>query len=194
MNDLVPLLERTYETTAAVLAASPADALDAPSPCEGWTVRVVANHVVVGMDIFARALEGRFDPAEVRADAPDPDHLGSDPAQAYREAAARCLAAFGAPGALDREVDFVFGPTPGREIANISLQESLIHGWDIAQGVGLPYEPDPAAVEAVAAFNDRDPGDDVRRQGMFEPPQPTAPDASPFEALLAWLGRRPSAH
>jgi uncharacterized protein (TIGR03086 family) len=186
----VPLLERTYAGTAQAIDAAYPAALDAPSPCDEWTVREVANHVVGSLDVFARTVEGRFDPAEIEAGLPEPDYLGDDPVAAYRDAAARCLEAFGRPGVLDREFDFVSGPTPGRVIATISVQESLIHGWDIAQGAGVAYEPDPAAVEAVAAFNSGLAADDVQRQGMFGPPQPTPVGASDFEALLGHLGRR----
>jgi uncharacterized protein (TIGR03086 family) len=186
----VPLLERTYAATADAIAAAQPTALDRPSPCDDWTVREVANHVVGGLDAFARTVEGRFDPAEARADVPDPDYIGDDPVTAYRAAAARCLVGFARPGVLDREYDFVFGPTPGRVIATISVQESLIHGWDIAQGAELAYEPDPSAVEVVAAFNAGFAEDDVRRRGMFAPPLSPPPDASDFEALLGRLGRR----
>jgi uncharacterized protein (TIGR03086 family) len=192
MSEMVRSLERTFATTAGAIAAAQPAALEAATPCDGWTVRDVANHVVGSLHIFARTVEGRFDPAEVRSDAPDPDHLGDDPAAAYRDAAARCLASFDRPGVLDREYDFVSGPTPGSVIATIALQESLIHGWDIAQGAGVGYEPDPEAVEVVAAFNVEQPDDDVRRRGMFGPPQPMPPGASDFEVLLGRLGRRPS--
>jgi len=185
-DDMVGLLDRVYADTAEVIDAA-GSALDAPTPCEGWSVRDVANHVVGGLIVFVGTLEGeavRPDP-----DAPDPDYLGSDPAGAYRGAADRCLAGFGRSGALDRVYDFVFGPTPGLVIANISLQESLVHGWDIARGAGLAYTPGAGAVAAVAEFNaDRD-GDDIRREGMFGPEQPVPSGVSPFEALLGRLGR-----
>jgi hypothetical protein len=83
----------------------------------------------------------------------------------------------------------VFGPTPGLTIANISLQESLIHGWDMARGAGLAYAPDPEAVGAVARFNAEREGGNIRREGMFGPEQPVPSGAGPFEVLLGRLGR-----
>jgi uncharacterized protein (TIGR03086 family) len=189
-DDVLGPLAGTYATTGDVLAAIPTPALDAPSPCEGWTVRVVANHVVAGLDFFARTLEGRV-VEQPDPDAPDPDHLGADPAGAYRRMADRCLAAFRGDGALDQEYPFPFGPTTGEVIANISLQESLVHGWDIARGAGLAYSPDPLGVDAVARFNAFADGSEIRRQGMFGPARPAPPDADPFATLLARLGRRP---
>lgn len=186
--DLVAQLERAFAATGDVFAAIPPTKLDAPSPCEGWTVRVVANHVVGGMGFFARAVEGLpFEPPD--ADAPDPDYLGDDPSAAHLAAADRCLAAFRRPGALDREYAFAFGPATGETIANISLQESLIHGWDLAQGTGVAYTPDPAVVDSVARFNAGADDSDIGRKGMFGPARPAPPDADAFAALLARLGR-----
>lgn len=186
--DLVVQLERAYAATGDVIAAIPHTKLDLPSPCEGWTVRVVANHVVGGMGFFARAVEGLpFEAPD--ADAPDPDYLGADPSAAYRAAADRCLAAFRRPGALGGEYAFVAGPTTGEVIANISLQESLIHGWDLAQGAGVAYTPDPAVVDSVARFNADADDSDIGREGMFGPAQPVPADADAFTALLARLGR-----
>lgn len=189
-DDILVPLASVYATTGDLIAAIPTSSLDAPSPCEGWTVRVVANHVVAGLDFFARTVEGRV-VEQPDPDAPDPDHLGADPAGAYRASAERCLTAFRGDGALDREYAFPFGPTTGEAIANISLQESLVHGWDLAQGAGLAYSPDPAGVDAVARFNAAADGSEIRREGMFGPAQPAPPDADAFAALLAHLGRRP---
>lgn len=180
MNDFLRLLERGYDATAAVLDAIPAEALAAPSPCTEWTVREVANHLVGALHVFAAAVDSA--PADL-----DGDNLGDDPAQAYRAAARRCLAAFARPGALDQEHPFPFGPTTGTMIANISLSESLVHGWDLARGAGVPYAPDPAVVDAVAALSDPD---EPKPEGMFGEPVPTPPDASTFTVLLGQLGRR----
>jgi uncharacterized protein (TIGR03086 family) len=185
-EDIVGMLDRVYADTAAVIMQAES-ALDAPTPCEGWSVRDVANHVVGGLVFFAGTLER--DAVRPDPDAPDPDYLGGDPAGAYSAVAQRCLVAFGGPGALDEIYDFVFGPTSGLTIANISLQESLIHGWDMARGAGLAYAPDPEAVGAVARFNAEREGGSIRREGMFGPEQPVPSGAGPFEVLLGRLGR-----
>ncbi|RZS32215.1 uncharacterized protein (TIGR03086 family) [Herbihabitans rhizosphaerae] len=178
----VDLLERAYAGTAKVLAIAPLGALAAPSPCDGWTVADVANHLVSALDVFARVAEGQ----EVDFDAEERDHLGDDPAGAFDTAAARCLAAFGRPGVLTTEFAFPFGPTPGLVIATISMQEALVHGWDIATGAEIGYEPDADVIAAVAEFN-ADSG--AGMDGMFDPAVPVSAGASPFTALLAKLGR-----
>ncbi|PXY21177.1 TIGR03086 family metal-binding protein [Prauserella muralis] len=182
---MTELLERAYLTTGATLRAIDAHRLAAPSPCTGWTVGEVAGHLADAHDIFARVLEGDD------VDFADPGGAhDADPAVAYGERTERCLAALAAPGVLERVFPFAFGPAPGALIAQISLSETLIHGWDVARGAGVGYEPDPAVVEAVADFQSQSSGDDPAREGMFAPPVPAPDDASPLVRLLAHLGRR----
>ena len=166
------LLAPCYRATGEVLAAIPADRWDAPSPCTEWTVREVADHLVDALDYFATAVSG------VPADRP------ADLLDAYRDVTRRCLAAFARPEALAAEHPFPNGTEPGWVIANISLSESLVHGWDLATGAGLPYEPSPDAVAAVNAFSTGAPAPD-----MFADPVPVPAGSSPFAALLGKLGR-----
>lgn len=190
-TNLVELLERGYDGCTAALAAVPADRLDAASPCAGWSVRDVANHLVGAHLLFARIVEGEeLDAAEFSGGS-DADHLGSDPGGAYGAVAKRCLAAFRRPGALEETFPFAFGPAPGFVIANISLSESLVHGWDIARGAGVPYVPDDDAAAAVREFQSQGTEEDRTADGMFGPALPAPTGASAFEALLAFLGRTP---
>jgi len=174
---VLDLLERTYRTTEKVLADIPADRWTAPSPCAEWIVRDVAGHLVWAMDTFARSVAG--EPIL------DSYELGDDPVADYRAVADRCLAAFADPAVLAAEHPFPPGPTPGSVIATISLSESLVHGWDLAKGAGLPYEPDPDAVVLLRASQD----DAPPPAGMYAPPVPVPAGASPFVVLLAYAGR-----
>ncbi|MFI7676265.1 TIGR03086 family metal-binding protein [Actinophytocola sp. NPDC049390] len=164
------MLAKAYDPTAAVLA----EATDwtAPTPCEGWTVRDVASHLVDGMCFFAAAVDG----------GPDA-YQGEDFAHAYRAAADRCLAVYEDPAVLAASHPFPFGPTPGSVIAGISVSESLAHGWDMARGAGVRYTPVLEVVERVLASVGPPPA-----EGMFAPPVEPASD-DPMTVLLAKLGR-----
>ncbi|HEY0449503.1 TIGR03086 family metal-binding protein [Actinophytocola sp.] len=168
----VAVLERGYAATADVLAAIPAGRWDAPSPCAGWTVRDVAEHLVDSLDFFAGTVSGAQDSGR------------TDLLAGFRDATGRCLAAFARPEVLAAEHPFPGGVLPGWVIAHISLSESLVHGWDLATGAGLPYAPDAGVVAAVAALSDGPAPD-----GAFADPVPVPVGASPFEALLGKLGR-----
>jgi uncharacterized protein (TIGR03086 family) len=164
------VLAKAYDPAAAVLAA--VTDWTAPSPCAGWTVRDVANHLVDVMCTFAAAVDGG--PGE---------YEGDDPVGAYRVAADRCLAVFEDPAVLAASHPFPFGPTPGSVIARISVSESLVHGWDLARGAGLPYEPAPEVVDEVLATFGPPPV-----EGVFAPPVPPS-SGDPLVVLLARTGR-----
>jgi uncharacterized protein (TIGR03086 family) len=189
--DVTLLLNRSYRDVAALLAAIDDPGWAAASPCTGWTVRRVGNHLVASLTLLARIAEGEavgmaeFD-GEAMARA---DHLGTDPVAAFTTAAERSAAAFTLPGTLDRLFPFPPGPTPGSDLACLSLLESLVHGWDIAQGAAAPYRPDGAVVAAAHEFASRSIGDEQRRAGLFGAPCPTDAGADAFTALLGHLGR-----
>ncbi|HEV2779665.1 MAG TPA: TIGR03086 family metal-binding protein [Actinophytocola sp.] len=189
---VVDLLERSLSDTADLVGTIDAAGWAAPSRCAGWTVRQTGNHLVGGLTLLARIVEGdAVDPSELDAQRmADTDHLGADPAAAVRGIAKRILAAFGNPETLERRFPLPAPDVPGQAIANICLLESLIHGWDIAAGAGVAYHPDPAAIAAVRDFAAVTVGDEQRARGLFGPPVPTPPDADPFTATLGFLGRR----
>lgn len=182
------LLESSYRTTAGALAAT--TSLDAPSPCEGWTARDVTNHLVGGLDLFGRVVAGEDIPPEEYADT-GRDYLGSDATAAFESAAQQAFAGFSRPGALEQVYPFAFGPTPGIVIANISLSESLVHGWDIAHSAGLPYEPDDAMVAAVQEFQSQGTEEQRTSNGMFAAAKSAPADAEPITRLVMFLGRQP---
>ena len=165
------MLAKAYDATAAVLAE--VTDWSAPSPCDGWTVRDVAKHLADVMCTFAAAVDGGPDTCQ-----------DDDLVDGYRKAAARCLSAFADPAVLAASHPFPPGPTPGSVIAHISVSESLVHGWDVAQGAGVPYAPAPEVVDAMLAAS----GEASPPEGAFAPPVEPASD-EPMTVLLAKLGR-----
>jgi uncharacterized protein (TIGR03086 family) len=166
------LLAACCRDTRAVLAAIPDDRWDAATPCAEWTVRDVVAHLVDGLGFFAATVSGT------------PGSPPEDLVAAYDDVTSRCLAAFAAPGALTADHPFPGGRETGRVIATISLSETVVHGWDLATAVGLPYEPNPAAVATLSSF-----AAGPKVEGLFADPVPVPAGAPPFVVLLAGLGR-----
>lgn len=192
-RSLVDLVERGYDATIRLFGQLSQEMLAAPSPCAGWTVRQVGNHLVGGLRMLTRIAEGETVPQhEFNAQATaDTDHLGADPAAALRVLAARSLAALRTPGTLDRSFPFAGGrELPGVALANICLLESVVHGWDVARGAGLDYEVDDDLVAAVRGFARVTVNDESRQAGRFGPVVAVPPEAPEFVALLGHLGRR----
>src|SRR3954463_1179513 len=99
--DVVDRLAAALTTTGTVVAGIPATRWSDPTPCPGWGVRTLTNHLVGGLRIFAAQLTGTDAGGEH-----EDDWLGDGPAAAYAaayaDAAAAVLAAWRAPGALER--------------------------------------------------------------------------------------------
>ena len=73
----------------------------------------------------------------------------------------------------------------------VVLDELVVHAWDLAVATGQPYAPDPLDVAACQSFVDQfDPPE--ADGGLFGPPVPVAPDASPLDRLLGRTGRDPA--
>ena len=98
MDDIVALDAQAVRASVELVArAHPAD-LARPTPCADWTLHGLIAHMAAQHYGFAAAAAGDGDPARWR-----PRRLGRDPGADYRAAAAAALAAFAAPGSLDRQ-------------------------------------------------------------------------------------------
>jgi uncharacterized protein (TIGR03086 family) len=91
----------------------PDDRWDAPTPCTGWDVRTLVNHLVYE-DLWTPEMVAGRTIAEV-GDRYEGDQLGEDPVGTWERASRAAVAAVGEPGALDRTVHLSFGATPGTE-------------------------------------------------------------------------------
>ena len=86
MQDTVAAIERAIGTTGCIVAGIRPEQWAGPTPCDGWDVVTVVNHVVGGMEIYAAELTGAT-PARAHED----DWLGDDPLASYHRAAASVL-------------------------------------------------------------------------------------------------------
>ncbi|WP_327001911.1 TIGR03086 family metal-binding protein [Dactylosporangium sp. NBC_01737] len=152
-----------------------------PTPCAGWDVRALLNHLVWENLLWTGLADGA-----PRADFAA-DHLGGDHVAAFRTAAAATLAAFRRPGMLRQR----YGDAPGWRLVEQVVIEMLVHGWDLATATGQPTDlaPDVAAatlpaVQAIYGALPRTAG------GSFAPEQPVPAGATAADRLAAYLGRR----
>lgn len=186
MEELLALHRQALEATAAIVARIRDDQWNAPTACEGWDVRFVANHVVAGNWWAAELAAGRTI-AEVghRLDA---DVLGEDPMAAYRDSASAADAAFSAPGALEAPCAVSYGPVPGSVYLGHRFVDVLVHGWDLATATDQDAAMDPAL--AQACWQVLEPQVELFREaGAFAAPGDIPPDADPQTRLLLAVGR-----
>ncbi|MEV4139292.1 TIGR03086 family metal-binding protein [Dactylosporangium sp. NPDC049742] len=174
--------ERVLAAVSAIVAEVPADRFRDGTPCAGWDVQTLLNHLVYENLLWTGLATGA-----PRGDF-DADHLGGDHVAAFRSAAAGTLAAFRRPGMLRER----FGPAPGWRLVEQVVIEMLVHGWDLARALGRPTDLVPDVAEAVlpavrAMYGElpRTPG------GSFGPEQSPPAGATAADRLAAYLGRRP---
>jgi uncharacterized protein (TIGR03086 family) len=181
-DQLAPALDATGRLVAAVRDDQWAE----PTGCVGWSVRDLLNHLVGGNLLFAAVLTGQ-DPPDLGA-----DHLGADPADAYRRSGEAVRAAFAQPGALEKVVTVPAGTVPGAVALHLRLTEHLVHGWDLARATGQATTALPAELaEQELAFARVQLGKIPPDRRPFAPPQPVDDDAPAIDRLAALLGRRP---
>src|SRR4051812_36736226 len=183
--DLLDALEAALATSGAFVAGVAPTEWSSPTPCPGWDVRAVTNHLVGGLRIFTAQLTG----ADAGGEHED-DWLGESPAAAYTAAATAVLAAWRAPGAMSRTLSISLGDVPAPLGAVIELTEVVVHGLDVAVATG---QEDRVDAEQAAALQSLMLGlgmDSFRIPGVFGPAVPAPADAPAHRQLLAFLGRR----
>ncbi|MFG1776786.1 TIGR03086 family metal-binding protein [Micromonospora sp. NPDC049048] len=179
------LLAAAASPTVAVVRAIADEQLDLPTPCRGYAVRDLLNHLFeVVMNFQALAAKRPVEWAD------KPDHLTDDGWRDRFAAETRRLAdAWSDPSALE-------GVSPGMGIPQATvggmvLLDLTVHGWDLAAATGQPYRPAPEAVaelhELVAQL-----GPNARKMGIFAEQVPADAGLSGLDRLLCDTGRDPA--
>lgn len=154
---------------------------DAPTPCDGWSVRDVVAHVI---DTERDFLE-RHD----LAPASRPDL--TDPAAAWRRHAADVTEVLARDGVAEREYDGYFGRTTiAATMADFYGWDLVVHGSDVARATGQPWSISEEEAEELHATADGW-GDALYSETVCAEAVPVGEDASPGDRLLARLGRDP---
>lgn len=167
----------------SLLAGVTEDQLAKPTPCDGFDVRTLARHIgAVGLRSVALAEVATVEGQPVFAD--------DFSAAAYAATRERALAAW-ASAPLEREVTVPWGVVPGFAALGMYINETLVHGWDLAVATGQPAEfADPAIVEgALAAVQAALPADFRGGDVPFGPVVEPREGAGPTERLANWNGR-----
>jgi uncharacterized protein (TIGR03086 family) len=190
-DGIVALDAQAVRTSVALLAnARPAD-MTRPTPCADWTLHGLVSHMAAQHYGFAAAAAGDGDLARWR-----PRRLGADPVAGYRAAAETVLAAFAAPGVLDREFplpEFPGAPFfPARQAISFHFIDYVVHSWDVARSLGLEVTFAPELLDAALPVAQAVPGGESRlAPGATFAPAVTWPAGEKLDQIAAMLGRSP---
>ncbi|MFG3050991.1 TIGR03086 family metal-binding protein [Kitasatospora sp. NPDC048239] len=198
--EVLDLHARSLELAAGVADTVRPELLELATPCAGWTLRRLLEHVVGQHHGFAAAARGAGPDLALWHDAP----LDGDPAGTFRRSAEELTAAFAEASAAGRELWLpeirADGAFPLRQAVGFHLLDTLVHGWDVAAALGAPSGV-AAAVDgdqrlaavllSVAELVPAGPQDRAPGRAFRERREPGG-GAGPFDRALALLGRDPA--
>lgn len=172
-----------FQTIADGFQARVAGTTDwsASSPCDGWTARDVAGHVI-----------GNLRGIAARATGTEPEAFGpaDDATSASAAAIARIVELLGDPAVAGATVNGPFGPMPFEQlVGRILCTDTLVHTWDLARATGQDETLDAFSVSM--AFSGMKPLDGmIRNPGFFDAKVEAADTDSEQTQFLKFLGRR----
>lgn len=177
---------------AGIVRAVPDDALDGPTPCPGYTVAGMLDHVDgLCLAFTAAAAKEPLDGG--------PDEGGATVVDGWRDRIPERLAALARawsdPAAWDGMTAAGGVDLPGEVCGLVALDEVVVHGWDLAVATGQDPTWDEATLAATFGFVSSfeppadGPADDG---GLFGPPVPVPDDAPLRDRLLGATGRDPA--
>ncbi|GAA1173439.1 TIGR03086 family metal-binding protein [Pseudonocardia alaniniphila] len=192
--DTIVLHRRAVAAVAPVLTrVRPVD-LGLPTPCTGWDLCALLEHMT-GQDHGFSAAVRAGNETDVDIDAFAPRSLGDDPAAAATASSAAAGAAF-AEAATDPARTVWLAEfrnrLPLEQVAGFHLIDTLVHGWDAAVTLGLAVDYDDDLVAAGLTVAEQVPTGAFREQ----PESPFGPalamtGSDPWERTLTLLGRDP---
>lgn len=179
-------LARAFASTRTVLDRLKDVDLDGPTPCRSWTVRDLLNHIVGGTHFFAISTATGESPQ-----GGDQDFTQGDILSAFDDGAAQAVAAFEAPGALEKTLKLPFGEIPGAAFLGMATNDAFTHGWDLAKATGQSTDLDPELAEQILAAAQTSIPDHYRGDEPmpFGPKQEAPAGATAADRLAAFMGR-----
>jgi uncharacterized protein (TIGR03086 family) len=182
----------SYENAAVIVSGIAAGELGHPTPCPGYDVAGLIDHLVEAGHRAAALGRGQAPPP---GDQSPHVELPDAPGQ-LRSAAEQAARAWGDNSSLSRRHTMPWGEQyTGATLVDMYLAELAAHAWDLARATRQTDKLDPAlalpALQGARAMikphyrNIAGPG------APFGAEVPTAPGADDWERLAAFTGRDP---
>jgi len=185
LHQALELLERAIGYTRIQLQVITPAMLCRPTPCTGWSLETLLDHMADSLDALTDAADLR---SVTLAMASGPTFSPVDAVERLRERACSLLGAWSSV-AHDDDVEIGDRALSSSLLACAGALEVAVHGWDVSQTTGA-REPIPAALArdlltwADVLVTDGD------RPVRFDYPL-EGPSVGPSSRLLRLLGREP---
>jgi uncharacterized protein (TIGR03086 family) len=182
-----PEIETAAQRMATVVAAVDDAALGHPTPCDAYDVAALLDHI----DGFVGAFTDAGNKTQSGVDGPPPAgdaaHLRDDWRTALPDALQALVAAWRRDDAYTGTVNAGGFSMPADSVAVVAVEELVIHGWDLARAVDVPYAATPEELAVIAEFFAQfGPG---QRGDAYGPALAPAGDASLLDRAIAESGR-----
>jgi uncharacterized protein (TIGR03086 family) len=187
-------LEPATRRLADLISRVPDELLDGPTPCPGYTLGDLLDHVGGLALAFTAAATKATGENGSQGPSGDASRLGDD----WRTRIPRDLAALAEawrdPAAWTGMTEAGGVELPGEVAGVVALDELVIHGWDVARASGQPYDCDPRLLEVVHSFVAQfsGPGQEAQREGLFGPVIEVQDDAPLLDRVIGLSGRDPA--
>jgi uncharacterized protein (TIGR03086 family) len=201
-------IDGAAEEVSALVRTVRDDQLTHPTPCAGSSVATLLDHLM--------GLSLAFTWAATKSAVPDSDpESGGPEGDGPREAGARPPAsaehlepdwrtvlpqrltdlakAWRHPSAWVGRTQAGGIQMPAEVAAVVTLDELVLHGWDLARATGQSFSCSPANAAAILDFTEKmaQPGQLTARAGLFGPVVDVPDDAPTFDRALGFAGRDP---
>lgn len=188
--DLKPAARRLGDLVAAV----PDEALDNPTPCSEYTVGDLLDHIHGITYAFGGAAEKASGETSAMGPSGTAANLPADWRTVLPQKLVELAAKWDKPEAWAGDTTVGGQGMPAQAIGVITFGELAVHGWDLSRGSGIPFDPDPAGIDALFELTSGflgGPNGDAMRGTAFGPAVEVPADAPTFDRALGMLGRDP---
>ncbi len=187
-HDPRPLYRRGLTWVTSMLGGVAPKQLDRPTGCADFDVRALAGHLLATVE-RARVIGEGGAPFSVPHVVTGIADTGW--AEAYAAAARTMWTVWDDDAKLTVTVQAPWGTIPGSAALWGYLNETLVHGWDLATATGQDSEADPDLVTPVLAIAAQIiPAEPRGGPVPFAPVVESADGSGPTERLANWNGRR----
>lgn len=189
MADRVPLdFDPPVRQLRALLLGVTDEDLTAPTPCPGWTVGDLLDHLMGLSWAFTQAARKLPD---VSAGVPAPTAANLPPHWRSRVPALieDLATAWKDPDAWSGTTEAGGSTLPGAVAGMVALTEIVVHSWDLAQATGQEIAADPRTLETLIDFLSQGPAEGT--PGMFGPRVQTGDEAALLDQAVSLAGRDP---
>ncbi|NNN15574.1 MAG: TIGR03086 family protein [Acidimicrobiaceae bacterium] len=188
------LLLASYENAAVVVSGISASQVDFRTPCSGYSVSNLIDHIVEAAYRAAALGRGQTPPA-----GDDNPHIElAEAPTRLRRAAEEAAQAWGNDSRLSSLFTMPWGEEySGATLVNMYLAELATHAWDLAFATEQLDRLDPSlaaiALDGARAMIRPEYRDMVAKGSPFGAEVPPPPGADDWQRLAAFMGRDPQA-